>query len=202
MAVRLFIILVFAGIAAMAANVSASTTTYPTPEEAALAGLIRVLGEGSTILGNCDEFPTEQWSWDICYRGGQVDGESYWLYGAASGIPDMGWWLGVKPVEGGWIPYDGGRCDLFYCRKTDPDGTVVFGYPDGDANGDDITDSLDALLVLQIVANDERPFSYSGNVDPAGGLSSNDALLILQYNAGLIGGLPGRSPWAPDFEDK
>ena len=205
MASRFIVIGVLASIIVVVANASAFSTSYPTPDEAAEAGLIEILGEGWTILGHCDQFPTEIGSWDVCFRGGEVGDRSFQIYAASPGIPDMGSWVGVKLVEDGWIPYDGGSCDLFYCRQTDPTGTVINGWPNGDANGDGKADSLDALRVLHLVAqaddNGETPFSLHGNVDGAG-LSSRDASLILQSHAGLIGGLPVRIGSAPDFGDK
>lgn len=203
MAPRLIIIATLIGVVAMAPNASASGTSYDTPEEAALAGLESVLGEGTTILGDCADFPTEPGSWDVCYRGGSVDGESYWRYSAEPlGISDMQSWLGVKPVEGGWVPYDGGPCRLGYCRQTDPSGAVLMGWPDGDADRDGVTNSLDALVVLQLVAHSsETLFLFNGDVDGASGLTSLDALLILQHDAGLLDGLPVRRG-EPPFGDK
>lgn len=205
MAVRLFIILVLAGIAAMAANVSASTTTYPTPEEAAEAGLVELLDGGWPVVGKCDDIPQDVHSGDVCYRQWQGLGdESYRIYSVAPhGYADINWWIGIRTVEGGWIPYNGGPSHFTYLRLTDPRGNVISGYLDGDANQDGITDSLDALMILQGVAGllEERVFLWPGDVT-GGGISSHDALLILQYDAGLFQeGFPLRTG-EPPFADK
>ena len=154
----------------------------------------------------CDSKKTPR-SGDVCLRPSQlpVDGP----YRTYSAEPhewfDIGWWLGVTPVAEGWMPYDGGSCNVFSCRQTDPTGKVIHGWPDGDANQDSFTDSLDALWVLQAVAGaverGERAFNPFADVDQEGGLTTRDALLILQDDAGLILGLPLRRGPAP-FPDK
>lgn len=66
-------------------------------------------------------------------------------------------------------------------------GTDAFAT--GDVNGDDVWNSLDALLALQIGAEIYTPTPYeqfSANVNGDGVVNSADALMILQYGAGLI----------------
>ncbi len=115
-------------------------------------------------------------------------------------VTDTGWWVGVMEVADGWTSYDGGRCDLFYCRLTAPGDEVLFGFPGGDANCDGSADSQDALLILQLVAEliDRSDVVCIDDADvfQRNGLDSRDALAILQSSAGLIGDLPVAVPIA------
>ncbi len=205
MALRLTIIAMLAGVVAMAANASADGDTYPTADEAGIAALIVIGGEGTTFIGRCDETRPEPLTFDACYD--VTNHGSYATYIAVKGLPDFpGWWAGVKPVGDGRTPYDGGTCGNFYCRMTDPAGSVTFSRPNGDANEDGEANSLDALLVLQHVAGaidlESHPmFAMPGDVDHVGGITGTDALLILQSDARLIQGLPVRLG-EPPFGDK
>jgi len=62
----------------------------------------------------------------------------------------------------------------------------------GDANCDDLVNSLDAGIVLQVAVALSTSFECiaSGDVDADGTVNSIDASLILQYTAGLIPRLP------------
>jgi len=90
------------------------------------------------------------------------------------------------------VVYGSGGCNIFYCRITDPDGLVLSGHPNGDANCDRTTNSLDALVILQYVAAliPDVPCPFQAYVDREPGLGASDALAILQAEAGLIPGLP------------
>ena len=60
-------------------------------------------------------------------------------------------------------------------------------------NGDGVVNVVDALFVLQVVAEElERTLACPENADVngIGGVNSTDALLILQYAAGLITSFP------------
>jgi hypothetical protein len=62
---------------------------------------------------------------------------------------------------------------------------------DGDVNCDDVTNAIDAALVLQRVAALLSAFACNaGDVNEDGVVNSIDALIILQYSAGLIDELP------------
>ena len=58
----------------------------------------------------------------------------------------------------------------------------------GDANCDDVTDSIDALYILQFEAGliPSVPCPDGADVSLDGELTSDDALLILQFHAGLF----------------
>jgi hypothetical protein len=66
--------------------------------------------------------------------------------------------------------------------------------PVGDVNDDGRVNSLDALLILQIVAalidETDVPNAASGDANLDGDLTSIDAVLVLQVDAGLLDGLP------------
>lgn len=66
--------------------------------------------------------------------------------------------------------------------------------PNGDVNGDGITNAIDSVLLLQISAGlllrDTLPEADRGDVNDDGEISSLDATLVLQFEAGLIDGLP------------
>ena len=64
------------------------------------------------------------------------------------------------------------------------------GVPIGDANGDGVTNSIDAILVLQLSAGilerlDRAPKEGIADVNHDGVVNVIDAQLILQYDAGL-----------------
>lgn len=190
----LVLLLVVIALGVAGAGILASETTHPTRDEAAHAAFGELLPDWN-ISGECDTTITPVPK-DVCW--GFAPGrstEDYSIYGAhAFFVTDTGWWIGIVPVEGGWKPYGGGRCDIFYCRMATPDDEVLVGYPNGDANCDGSADSLDALLILQFVAqlierSQMRCFD-SASVSPGGGVNSLDALAILQSEAGLIGALP------------
>ncbi len=64
----------------------------------------------------------------------------------------------------------------------------------GDVNGNNQQSSIDAALVLQLVAGligvDDLPCAGNADVNEDGRIDSIDAALILQFVAGLIGSLP------------
>ncbi len=188
----LALLLLAAALGAAGSGVLASNTTHPTANEAAQAAFVELLPEWN-ISGECNTAVTPAPE-DVCYRftPGRST-EDYSIYGAfAFQVTDTGWWIGVVPVENGWKWYGGGRCDIFFCRMATPDDEILVGYPNGDANCDGSANSLDALLVLQVVAelieqHQVRCIAYVGLFV---GVTSLDALSILQSDAGLIGALP------------
>jgi hypothetical protein len=166
---------------------------YATAEEAAHATFKE--GFGDNVLGNCDLIPApvDPGFDDLCYRSGWIPSDgTFVIYSTMHyRIADSESWLGVVSVEGGWKFYGAGPCSVFYCRITNPAGDVIEGTPDGDMNCDDVTDSGDALAVLQYVAGlAERPVCAYERLDRRYGLTAMDALIILQAEAGLIPGLP------------
>ncbi len=62
----------------------------------------------------------------------------------------------------------------------------------GDVNGDEITDAIDALFILQLEADliDTLPYPEKADTNEDGTINSVDANLILQFAAGLIPNLP------------
>ncbi len=62
----------------------------------------------------------------------------------------------------------------------------------GDVNGDETTDAIDALLILQFEADliDTLPYPEKADTNEDGTINSVDANLILQFVAGLIPNLP------------
>ena len=62
----------------------------------------------------------------------------------------------------------------------------------GDANCDDRIDSRDATMIMQLFAGLSRflPCQHAADVNGNGGVGPLDALLILQYNAGMLESLP------------
>ena len=207
MALRLFILAMLAAVVAMTANAAADGDTYPTPEDAAEAGLTQLIGSGWTLLGPNDEPSNPRGKGDVRYwRSNNHGDETFSVYSASAvSISDTHWWVGVVADNDRWALYDGGRIDLSYSRITNPDGNVISGWPSGNVDGENGVNSLDALMLLQGIAGaverGERAFNPFADVDQEGGLTSRDALLILQYDAGLILGLPlRRGP--PPFPDK
>ena len=195
---RLFLFLaLLLGALVLTSLARASEEAFPTQREAAAAAFVAMLPDWN-VRGACgslsDETPAPN---DVCYRRAQRFGdETYGIYTAhALAAVDGDWWAGLLAVEGGWKSYGGGRCDFFYCRIAAPDDEVLLGYPDGDVNCDGAATSVDAALVLQVVAalidRAALPCDDSIDADPRdGGVTSIDALAILQSSAGLIGGLP------------
>jgi len=175
----------------------ADLQTHESSQEAAAGAFEELLPEWN-VVGVCDTSITPTPA-DVCYRftpGRSTD--EYSIYSAfAYNVTDTGWWAGVIETGGGWKVYDRGRCDLFYCRLADPAGEVLLGFPGGDANCDGRADSLDALIVLQVVAElpvGSLPCLAEADVFPRGGLDAFDALAILQSSAELTGSLPARDP--------
>ena len=62
----------------------------------------------------------------------------------------------------------------------------------GDVNCDGLVNSIDAALVLQLVAGllDSLPCETAADVNGDGAINAIDAALILQFGAGLISSLP------------
>jgi hypothetical protein len=62
----------------------------------------------------------------------------------------------------------------------------------GDVNDNGVTDSIDALLILQFDAHllPALPNPLAGDVNLSGEINSIDAVLVLQFVAGLIRSLP------------
>ena len=205
MALRLFILAMLAAVVAMTANASADGNTYPTPEDAAEAGLMQLIGSGWTLVGPNDEPSNPRGKGDVRYwRSSNHGDETFSVYSASAvTISDTHWWVGVVADNDRWALYDGGRIDLSYSRITNPAGNVISGWPSGNVDGENGVNSLDALMLLQSIAGllEGRIFLLPGDVT-GGGISSHDALLILQYDAGLFQeGFPLR--WGePPFEDK
>ena len=192
---RVFVLLLFAtALGTAGVSLLAAETTHPTRDEAAHAAFVELLPDWN-ISGECDTTITPVPK-DVCW--GFAPGRStqdYSIYGAhAFFVTDTGWWIGIAEVEGGWKPYSGGRCDIFYCRMATPEDEVLVGFPGGDANCDGSADSQDALLILQVVAELTTslglPCIADADIFPDGALNSIDALSILQSEAGLIGALP------------
>ena len=196
---KLFIIAALVGAIAVVANASATGSSYSTPDEAMLAGLA---GEGRVIAGPCAKVPRDNEHFgQICYERGSSDETRVIYLVQWIGYADNEQWIGVKPFDGGWTPYDGGKCNIFYCRIATPDDVVLSGRPNGDTNRDGVTDALDALDVLQYDAGLVDRAPTAGYVDNFPGLDSRDALAILQSHAGLIEGLPLRRG-EPPFAEK
>jgi hypothetical protein len=64
--------------------------------------------------------------------------------------------------------------------------------PLGDANCDGRSDSADSAVILQLFAN-IAPYlgcQYAGDVNHNGGVGPIDALLILQYDSGMLPAFP------------
>jgi hypothetical protein len=61
----------------------------------------------------------------------------------------------------------------------------------GDFNCDNVVDSIDAALILQLTAALIQPFhcTGAGDANRDGYTNAIDAALVLQYVAGLISGL-------------
>jgi hypothetical protein len=171
---------------------SGDDAVHPTAEEAAHGGFKLFHGDA---LGNCESIspPPDPDEDDFCYTTGWIpDDGTFAVYSTHYyGIADADSWLGVALMGEGWKSYGAGPCSVFYCRITNPAGDVIEGTPDGDMNCDDVTDSGDALAVLQYVAGlAERPVCSYERLDRRYGLTATDALIILQADAGLIPGLP------------
>ena len=73
-----------------------------------------------------------------------------------------------------------------------PTSTPVAPSRSGDTNCDELTDAIDAALVLQLTAAllDALPCPDGGDVNQDNVTNSIDAALILQFNAGLVPELP------------
>ena len=92
-----------------------------------------------------------------------------------------------------------------FCRDVDLDieasgdvlggNIIVFRFgrrPNGDVNNDGVTNSLDALLLLQFDAQLVTEFDgrEKADVNLDGNINALDVALILQFDAGLLGSLP------------
>jgi hypothetical protein len=107
---KLLMVAAFAVAGAGIVNASATGTTYPTPEEAAVAGLMELLG-GQTIAGQCLFVPRDDEHFgQVCYSPSvSWSGEAHFVYTAeVIGYADKGWWVGAAGADDLWRPYDGG----------------------------------------------------------------------------------------------